>query len=102
MRDQGLFARSDETAVCPDANSGSVARLIAHAQLLGPAELLYQSAHRLITIGDNPEAAYFPAHLSNRHRNRLRMDIQPYKSYVLHGRLPFVCGSAPRFFPDPQ
>jgi hypothetical protein len=30
------------------------------------------------------------------------MDIQSNKSYVLHGRLPFVCGSAPRFFPDPK
>jgi hypothetical protein len=27
------------------------------------------------------------------------MDIQAYKSYVLHRRLPFVCGSAPRVFP---
>jgi hypothetical protein len=27
---------------------------------------------------------------------------KPHKSYVLHHRLPFVCGSAPRFIPDPH
>ena len=31
-----------------------------------------------------------------RYRDRLCMDIQAYKPYVLHCRLPFVCGSAPR------
>jgi len=30
------------------------------------------------------------------------MDIQAYKSYVSHRRLPFVCGSGPRSFPDSQ
>jgi hypothetical protein len=34
-----------------------------------------------------------------RHRNRLRMDIQAYKSYVSRRRLPFTCGSAPQSFP---
>jgi hypothetical protein len=74
-------------------------RLVAHPQLLGFAEFADQSANRLGTVRDDPKAAHFTVRLCYGHRDRLRMDIQAYKSYVLHRRLPFVCGSAPRVFP---
>lgn len=74
--------------------------LIAGTQLPRTAKLPDQLAHRLHSIGDHPQAAHLPAaRLRHRHRDRLRMDIQPNQSYVLHGRLPFVCGSAPRSCP---
>jgi hypothetical protein len=56
-----------------------------------------QPPDRLGPVQDRPETSYLTAWFRYCHRNRLRTDIQANKSYVLHRRLPFVCGSAPRF-----
>ncbi len=78
------------------------AGLVTHPQLLRLAQFLNQLAHRLRIVRDHTHAAHFPTRLGNGHRNGSGMDIKTHKSYVLHRRLPFVCGSAPRFLPDPK
>ncbi len=49
--------------------------LIAHPQARGLAELVSQAAHRLGPVRNGPQTAHFDTRLSDRHRNRLRMDI---------------------------
>ena len=93
------FAVHSQLRELPVQHVTGRARLVAHLQALRLAELADQPSHRLGTVRNRPKTAHLTAYFRHRHRNRLRMDIQPDKSYVLHRRLPFVCGSAPRSFP---
>ncbi len=68
--------------------------LIAGPQLLHPAQLLHQLADRLGAVGNRSQAAHLAVRLGYRYRNRLGMDIQTQKSYLLlHDRFLSACGS---------
>ncbi len=96
---------SDYLALHPKTRQLPVKRVarragfVTNPQLVGLSKLADQARNRLAAVGNNPQAPHFAASLRHRYRNRVRMDIQTHKSYVLHLRLPFVCGSAPRSSP---
>jgi hypothetical protein len=101
------------------AAAESAARLVTYPQLLRLAELADQPPDRL-----GPDRRQLDLPAVGRFGNVPRLRISPpgsatataivsawtsnpinrtpQRAYVLHGRLPFVCGSAPRFFPDPK
>src|SRR6266852_1725497 len=56
---------------------------IAGPQLLHRTKLLHQLADRLFPVGDCSQAAYLAVLLGYRDGNRLGMDIQSQKSYLL-------------------
>jgi hypothetical protein len=96
------LALHPELAQLPVQHVSGRPGLVANPQLLRLSELAHEATDGLGPVRYHAKTAHFTACLCHRHGNRLRMDIQANKSYVLHRRLPFVCGSAPRFFPDPQ
>ena len=102
QRGRHHLAVDPQLAQLPVQHVAGRPRLVAHPQLLRPTELAHQALHGFGTVGDHPKAMQLTARFGYRHCNRLRMDIQPSKSYLLHRRLPFVCGSAPRVLPDPK
>lgn len=62
---------------------------IAGPQLLHRTKLLHQLVDRLFPVGYRSQAAYLAVLLGYRDRNRLGMDIQSQKSYLLCHDRPF-------------
>src|SRR6516225_313737 len=68
--------------------------LIAGSQLLRPAKLLDHLTDRFGAVGNRAQTPYLTIRLRNCYGDRLGMDIQTQKSYLLlHDRLPSACGS---------
>ena len=70
--------------------------LVAGPQMLHRSELVDHLPYRFQTVGNRSHRTHLPALCGDRHRDRLRMDIETDKQYLRHERpVPFVCGSAP-------